>query len=316
MAEFPYMRLWTDAFIGDTGHLSAAETGAYIMLLMCAWRTPGCCLPDDDKRLARMARCTPHQWAKVKVEIMQLWDLKDGKWTQKRLTVEHKFSTSKRQLSISAGKASALKRNNTGGASVAIPLEQKSNHTISYKESKKEIPKGISKENEKKAPKKQGERLPEKWWPEDKELNFAIERIGEVKAYDEIEKFRDHWAAAPGAKGRKADWPATWRNWIRRQPEFNPNSSRGSKGPSDIVASVSATVPLQSDKSRLRSNKIHHDPSGPGKGLSESGGAVGGKLGAIATRFDQVGVGEDEGEDSSQEHDNGRNHAAIYNLHG
>ena len=59
MAEFPYMRLWTDAFIGDTGHLSAAETGAYIMLLMCAWRTPGCCLPDDDKRLARLIRTYP-----------------------------------------------------------------------------------------------------------------------------------------------------------------------------------------------------------------------------------------------------------------
>jgi hypothetical protein len=29
--------------------------------------------------------------------------------------------------------------------------------------------------------------------------------------------FRDYWIAAAGAKGRKADWDATWRNWIRNQ---------------------------------------------------------------------------------------------------
>jgi hypothetical protein len=32
----------------------------------------------------------------------------------------------------------------------------------------------------------------------------------------EHERFCDHWRAQPGAKGRKADWPATWRNWMRR----------------------------------------------------------------------------------------------------
>lgn len=29
--------------------------------------------------------------------------------------------------------------------------------------------------------------------------------------------FRDYWVAQPGAKGVKADWLATWRNWVRRE---------------------------------------------------------------------------------------------------
>lgn len=29
-------------------------------------------------------------------------------------------------------------------------------------------------------------------------------------------RFRDYWIAQPGQKGVKNDWPATWRNWIRR----------------------------------------------------------------------------------------------------
>ena len=31
----------------------------------------------------------------------------------------------------------------------------------------------------------------------------------------EHRKFADYWIAQPGAKGRKVDWNATWRNWIR-----------------------------------------------------------------------------------------------------
>jgi hypothetical protein len=31
----------------------------------------------------------------------------------------------------------------------------------------------------------------------------------------EAQKFADHWRAQPGKDGRKADWPATWRNWCR-----------------------------------------------------------------------------------------------------
>ena len=33
---------------------------------------------------------------------------------------------------------------------------------------------------------------------------------------DEWLRFRDYWIAQPGQKGVKTDWPATWRNWIRR----------------------------------------------------------------------------------------------------
>jgi hypothetical protein len=31
----------------------------------------------------------------------------------------------------------------------------------------------------------------------------------------EAERFRDFWSAKPGKDGVKADWPATWRNWVR-----------------------------------------------------------------------------------------------------
>ncbi len=65
-----------------------------------------------------------------------------------------------------------------------------------------------------------GTRLPSDWTPTAEDIAFAnFERPGlDVKA--EADKFRDYWRSVAGAKGRKADWPATWRNWIRRTPQI------------------------------------------------------------------------------------------------
>ena len=53
MAQFPVLPLWTDAYLGDTTHLTTIEHGAYMLLLMVSWRSPDCRLPDDDAMLAR-----------------------------------------------------------------------------------------------------------------------------------------------------------------------------------------------------------------------------------------------------------------------
>jgi uncharacterized protein YdaU (DUF1376 family) len=95
MSKFPHLPLFTDAFIADTTHLNATETGAYLLLLMTAWRSPDCRLPDDDKKLARWARVDPRAWHKLKPVVMEFWALTDGFWTQKRLLSE-RDSVSKR----------------------------------------------------------------------------------------------------------------------------------------------------------------------------------------------------------------------------
>jgi len=41
------------------------------------------------------------------------------------------------------------------------------------------------------------------------------------------EAFCDYWRAQPGQRGLKLDWPATWRNWMRREQEKRSNGRRG-----------------------------------------------------------------------------------------
>lgn len=104
MSQFPHLPLFTDAFIADTGHLSAAETGAYLMLLMMAWRLPGCRLPDDDTKLARWARVDPRAWARMKPVVMEFWTLSEGGWAQSRLTKEHDRACARAESARQNGK--------------------------------------------------------------------------------------------------------------------------------------------------------------------------------------------------------------------
>ena len=71
-------------------------------------------------------------------------------------------------------------------------------------------------------------RLPPDWEPAPEPELIAA--VGTDRAVVELAKFRDYWPAQPGAKARKADWQATWRNWLRRAAE-NQGARAGPKGP-------------------------------------------------------------------------------------
>jgi uncharacterized protein YdaU (DUF1376 family) len=110
MAEFPALPLWTDAYLGDTTHLTTIEHGAYLLLLMAAWRTAETRLPDDDRLLARYARLGSAQWVRIKPVISAFFVIENGWWTQRRLTDEAVAVRQLRERQSSKGRASALKR--------------------------------------------------------------------------------------------------------------------------------------------------------------------------------------------------------------
>lgn len=100
LADFPYLPLWTDAYLADTTHLRTEEHGAYLLLLFSAWRTADCSLPDDDDVLSRVAGLSLSKWQTMKSTIMAFWRLnkKRKRWEQKRLKNERKNSAKKSAL--------------------------------------------------------------------------------------------------------------------------------------------------------------------------------------------------------------------------
>lgn len=135
MAEYPALPLFTDAYMADTRHLTTTQHGAYLLLLMTAWRMPDCKLPDDDKLLARWTGLDSRNWIKMRPYIIdQFWATdEDGKLYQRRLQDERKYADSVRRKNAEAGKASALKykeRHSTTVATKQQPNENPHTHTL------------------------------------------------------------------------------------------------------------------------------------------------------------------------------------------
>lgn len=62
-----------------------------------------------------------------------------------------------------------------------------------------------------------GTALPKDWTLPDDWKTWAEKERPDVDVVTVSESFRDFWIAKPGKDGRKADWQATWRNWVRNQ---------------------------------------------------------------------------------------------------
>lgn len=78
-----WMPLYVGDYLADTGHLSACEHGAYLLLLMHYWRNGP--LPDNDKQLAAIARLDRKTWVSdVGPTIREFFVLEDGRLHQKR----------------------------------------------------------------------------------------------------------------------------------------------------------------------------------------------------------------------------------------
>lgn len=104
-----WMPLYISDYLGDTMHLTTAQHGAYLLLLMGAWKR-GASLPDNDEQLAQIARCDLKAWRAMRPVLEEFFDVVDGEWTQKRLASEFVRAggiVSKRK---EAGKKGAAKR--------------------------------------------------------------------------------------------------------------------------------------------------------------------------------------------------------------
>ena len=74
-----------------------------------------------------------------------------------------------------------------------------------------------------------GTALPETWTLPDDWKTWAEGARPDVDVLTVADSFRDYWVAKPGKDGRKADWLATWRNWVRNQraPTFRKAAPAG-----------------------------------------------------------------------------------------
>jgi len=98
------MPLYVGDYLGDTGHLSTAQHGAYLLLMMHYWRQGG--LPEDDKQLAAITKLPLRIWLDSR-DIIQAF-FYDG-WRHKRIDEELAKMQAKTDRRAAAGQKGGLR---------------------------------------------------------------------------------------------------------------------------------------------------------------------------------------------------------------
>lgn len=99
-----WMPLYVGDYLGDTGHLTTTQHGAYLLLLMHYWRKGE--LPDDDKQLAAITKLPLRLWMDSR-ETLQAFFF-DG-WKHKRMEAEIAKMEQVSNKRAAAGRTGGLK---------------------------------------------------------------------------------------------------------------------------------------------------------------------------------------------------------------
>jgi uncharacterized protein YdaU (DUF1376 family) len=83
-----HIPIFPDSYHKDTTHLTTEEHGAYFLLMMAAWGADDCTLPNNEKRLAALAKMPLGKWRKIADTVLEFWTLENGRLHQKRLLKE------------------------------------------------------------------------------------------------------------------------------------------------------------------------------------------------------------------------------------
>jgi uncharacterized protein YdaU (DUF1376 family) len=191
-------------FIKATARLTDAQSMAYLRLIWMYYdrERP---LPDDIEALAFQLGIDEKT---VQLILVSYFRLEDGCWHHTRCDAEIKEYKQLIHKRSKAGKASAEHRANTS----STPVEQVSDTQptdVQLTNNHEPVTNNHIKEKRSRGSRFDLQEMPDSW------IDFCKQERPDLEPRKTFDAFRDYWIAQPGSNGVKADWTATWRNWVR-----------------------------------------------------------------------------------------------------
>lgn len=243
-----FMPLYVGDYLGDTQHLSAAEHGAYLLLLMHAWRSDAP-LPDDERVLARIARMAEGEWAAVRGVVLAFFHRHKNGWRHRRVERERVRATEKYDARKAASEI----------ANRARRAHRDGDQPQSQPQSESEPDPELELEPERRA---DVSRAPTRWpgdavvsedWIEDARAARVRHGLAPADLALEAERFANYWAAKAGAGAARSDWRRTWINWALRSNDERRDETRSARGRAHAVfAAEAARTAFSLDGARAR----------------------------------------------------------------
>jgi uncharacterized protein YdaU (DUF1376 family) len=211
-----------------------SQHGAY-MLLLWEYYINGPILANATYPLNVCLASASEQKADVEFVLNHFFTKRDGKWHHERADQEREKRDNIRKTKEEQGRLGGL-------AKARNSLERNASGTLAWSQSQSQSqsqpqnPKNTqssydlysqvdsAKNHAPSAPPKKGTRIPSDFtiplgtieWAQEKHL---------PNPKDQIEAFVDYWTAKVGVQAYKLDWPATFRNWLRRAVDYGGNGN-------------------------------------------------------------------------------------------
>lgn len=126
-----FMPFYTGDWLRSTGHLKAAEHGAYLLLVLHYWDTQKP-LTSNEEDLRRIARMTRREWNESRERILAFFDKVDEKYHHKRVEKEITTALAKYKARQESGAKAANKRWQSHGNRMADECEPNANHNHNH----------------------------------------------------------------------------------------------------------------------------------------------------------------------------------------
>lgn len=217
--------------IGDfdraTRHLTRIERSVYLDLMFTYYDTEQPLTCDIAALCRKIVARGEEEKSAVLAVLDEFFTSTPAGWYHDRCEEELDAYRKSNTQKSAAGKASAAARAQRreqaiNGTSTTVPtsVERTSNGTPTNQE-----PRTRNQEPETKTQKSKasatGSRLPAEWKPTPSDIEYCKTERPELRPSLVATNFYDYWTSKAGAAGRKVDWSATWRMWVRKEKEEN-----------------------------------------------------------------------------------------------
>lgn len=221
------MKIDVQAHLLDTLHLTAEQHGAYVWILLANYAKG----PLPVGALPSIARVS--DWEATEKALAPLFAIAGGYWDHPAIAEQRTRAaalSAKRSASGRAGAAAAW--GDGGGLANAMANAMANGSCVPLSPTEKDTNKPLTRARAHKGESDRGTCLPEDWALPKDWANWALHEAGGALTRDDVvregQRFRDHWRGNRNRReGKKADWLATWRNWVRRAID---DKSRGKHG--------------------------------------------------------------------------------------
>lgn len=254
-----WMPLYIGEYLADTSHLTRAQHGSYLLLLMAYWRRGGP-LPDNDTMLSQIAKCTPREWQNDKPILAELFKVGGGIWTQTKADKELAKAAANTKAKAEAGAKGAAKRWQTDGTAIDQPLANASQIDAPLPlpspspDGDSEAKASVRKSKPRRT------RLANDWQPSPEDHACAVsEGLTADEIARDLAEWREYWHSGEPRDPLKTDWSRTYRKHVQqfapgiigRRPRENQPRRYGQSPQSFVATAAELLSELEAD-ARLR----------------------------------------------------------------